>query len=97
MPFRVDSRATVPLTDDQHDIVSDAVKAWAATIPNANATGINENPEAGKTEIVVYVDSLAHDQMAPMMGQIKNGIESLPESSAWPDPTLNASPSQYEE
>ena len=97
MPFRVDYRATVPLTDDQHDIVSDAVKAWASSIPNANVTGINENPQTGNTEVVVYVDGLAHDQMAAMMEQIKNGIESLPEASAWPDPTLDAAPSRYEE
>lgn len=93
MPYRIDYRASVSLTDSQHQTVYDAVQTWADADPSRHVTGINRNPESGQTEIVVYVDGLTYDQMATIMDQIKTGVENLPET--WPDPTQEATPSQY--
>lgn len=94
MPYRVDYRASVPLTDSQHETVSNAVQTWADGTPNAHVTGINRNPQAGQTEVVVYIDGLSYQEIADMQDALKSGVESLPES--WPDPTLNASIHQYD-
>jgi hypothetical protein len=87
MPYRVDYRESVQLTESQHDTVISAIESWVSGASNRRFPYYQRHRERGETEVHVIVDGLTYDEVATMQEQIKSGIESLPNPDAWPDPT----------
>jgi hypothetical protein len=93
MPYRVDYRESVALTESEHDSVISAVETWADGAPNRRFPFYQRHRERGETEVHVIIDGLTYDQTAAMQDQIKNGTDSLP--GTWPDPTEVAGIHRY--